>query len=285
MAVSVVEDKINEGFIRLQNGEKTGQRVFIVKNATSELAALAATNVKPGDRHPRDPQLVMKDWEIRPFNNSVLQWIVTFNYIVQILGSPPFDKGDKENGFEDLQISLKGEFVDGWRVIHPTPLPSDLPTVNDTFIPSNINNPSRDIEFDIGGLPIDTFGQPTSYLITKIEVKVIQVVPSIKYLDAARSVINTRNKDRFLGSDPGMLLYTGSDSSRNSATRNYTVTHTFVHDNYYHLRQVPVLDIDGKPLLAGITLNQLYRKRAYPVHWIQPFPLTSNFSELKIRIN
>mgnify|MGYP003140471243 CR=1 FL=1 len=138
--------------------------------------------------------------------------------------------------------------------------------------PVNLNNPTAT---DIGGTKIDAGGKPTSLIVR-------QQTYSISYehfgqLDVSTpfAITGKRNNRVFYNFAKGSLVYLGMSFSTKSAS-SYSITHKFLYDNIFHLRQIPdEFDGDLNPTLDS-------DGHVNKVIWIQPFPQTEDFRKIGI---
>lgn len=230
-----------------------------------------------GDAHPDDPRLVMIGTpELRPIeeaSGSGYDVIYTYTPGPSIVGVEPID--------EDVvpwNSSVSSLFIDTWRVSAPRPV--------------NANYPNRSSDsHDVGGFPIDSVGEPESRPVVNQTADIVQIIEGRPRYEVYRSLSNHRNRSTFLGAEPGYLLYLGADISERTRAV-YELTHHFTWDEILHLRQIPKRSPeDGRPTLNSATFNAQNDAGttvatfsagtiAYPVWWVQPFPLLGDFTRL-----
>lgn len=132
---------------------------------------------------------------------------------------------------------------------------------------------------DIGGTQINERGVPERRLRFKQAVTITEVIefqpsegPPIPDWD---TFIGKRNSVAFLGSVIGKVLYIGHTFHATGFGRG-EVSHDFIHDNLYHMVQVPKRNDNGDVLHAA-------GADATAVWWRQPHPLTADLGLLSDR--
>lgn len=141
--------------------------------------------------------------------------------------------------------------------------------------PGNFDTPGNS---DIAGTPVDQGGQPVTALIPTQELTITNF-RSDNNAAAIRLALGKRNSTTWLGAGIGYVLFTGASAKRVGPTK-YEVQYKFVYDDFAHLRQVAIRDLDGRPKIS--TPQSDGRANASLVVWRQPFPGTYNFGSMGI---
>ena len=227
--------------------DPTGSMTFIVTGESNAEDAAAAPGYTPGSAAiiKTDPfsgiNMICQSVSVQAIQDSVGAYTVTVEWgATQGLGS-----------FVTLQSDVGGTFVDVWR---------------DAVIPAN-GTPSGT---DCGGTKLDSAGEPVSQFIWQTTLQI-----SRRY-DATTPVpwstiwsnLGKRNSATLEGAAIGQLLFKGVKVS-NISKCVWEVQFDFVGDQFYHLRQVPTRESDGRV--------QLDANQAREVKWFQPFLNTANF--------
>lgn len=166
-----------------------------------------------------------------------------------------------EASYVALDMESTANIVDVWRA--------------EPSIPGDRANPPST---DIGGTAIDQNGFPISAVYPQQTLTVTNI-RSTNNSAAILPALGTRNNGNFLGAAAGTLLLAGANAKRIGEDK-YEVTYKLVYDAYYHMRQQPVREGDGKPKTTAPDANGLCN--ASFVVWRQPFKAVSNFSGLGI---
>lgn len=239
--------------------------------------ALANVGVNLGDRHPSFIGLFCTSLNVRRVANHPGLYEVTVNYAptTNSPGGPDSGGGPDSEGDvfqQSIQLNYRGKFEKLWRVdanISATPY-----TGGDTGE-------------DIGGTPMDTFGEvERTTLIVKPQLQVtlqrnVDIGRNDNYLSRMQNFVGSRNNARFLGADKGKLLFLGA-TSRRVRDELYEISLSFEFDPAKHQEQAPQpgVGLFGKK----ITTSGDYKDRAFPVYWIQPYPKLMNFNSLGINL-
>ena len=263
----------------------TATRVFTVvatdsngePSAETELVAIQTCGVEIGSAHPDYSFLICRDIDVRREPNHLGVFRCTFVYRYP----DALDPGTGGNEFETaVNLNYRGKFEKLWRV---NPNPEAEP-----FTGGSTGE-------DIGGTPMDTFGEvERTTLIVKGQVQItmqlrVRITDSVNYITRLQQFVGTRNSGIFLGAEPGTLLYVGSTSRRISGLL-YEFTHTLEYDKFKHQEQAPAPGVGPFGKSLGNDQDQddpsyAYRNRAYPVYWVQPYPQLQPFGALAIDIS
>ena len=172
--------------------------------------------------------------------------------------SPPDPIAELPNevGYVELSSEIRAEFVLAYR---------KEPNLPDRGIPEQpAEGEQQDPEIDIEGEHIDAGGNPTSVMRKIQELVLTETVEGEPPFGTYGRFRFHRNSIPFLGARPGRVLYRGA-SVRRTGIEVYQVSHSFVDDDAFHLKQQPLVDQWGVPLLDA-------DKTARKVYHIQPFP-------------
>jgi hypothetical protein len=157
--------------------------------------------------------------------------------------------GPADTGFTEITARVSGSFVEQYRA--------------DPLVGADY-----DFGADIGGDPIDRAGVPTSIMRQQMEITVNVTVEAPLVLQNLAAAVGTRTRVTLFGIASGLLLYRGANIQR-IETNKFTLQHTWLFDNQFHLIQEPAMHINGTPQLGT---EEKYKGKAYPVKYKQPFP-------------
>lgn len=276
MTVTIKERKTSRTTSRRDDGTFESQRVFFIAGDSSTpvttpslaLSYLAAEDPdtlsfppQVGERHPEDPRLTARTWTIDPDEEAGADgaWIITWFYRSDEL----VPDGGGAPGFNEARISAEVEvfFIDAWRLA-----PDGVPG-GPTGVPSRLT--------DIKGTPLDSAGEPVSIPTRNMTIAVtVRQRPPLN-LPLWSYLTGRRNAQRFsiggFAFDAGKLLYRGA-SINHVGTNDFEVTHNFVADENYHLRQMAANEADGRPKINESESGNTDWKAKH-VFWVQPFQL------------
>lgn len=284
--VKELTDSDNITFTRLGT-DSTASRKFrvIATNADGDvqpsglaIGARANVGVSLGDRHPHLIGLFCTSINVRRVANAPGLYEVTVNYsaITNNPGGPDTGGGGPDSEGEvfqqSIQLNYRGKFEKLWRV-----------NANISATPYT----GGDTGEDIGGTPMDTFGEvERTTLIVKPQLQVtlqrnVNIGRNDNYLSRMQNFVGSRNSGKFLGADTGKLLFLGA-TSRRVRDELYEISLSFEFDQAKHQEQAPQpgVGLFGKK----ITTSGEYKDRAFPVYWIQPYPKLMNFNSLGINL-
>ncbi len=271
-------EQLNSRAITSSGGRGSGTRSFVASGYTSVKAVyssfgstVATIRVpKKGDSHPDFTGMVARDFAITPVDGHTdlfeVSWtyeMVTTDYFQAPAASTDFETLPNEVGYVELSSEIRAEFVLAFRqgAAYPTNGTPGEPDYDDPDDPDN----------DIGGESVDAGGNPTSVPRRIQELTLTETVTEPDF-GAYGSYRFARNKTEFLGAAPGRVLYRGA-SVRRTGLNVYTVSHSFVDDEAFHLQQAARLDQDGRPRLGD-------NKKAESVYWVQPFDTLSDLNSI-----
>ena len=255
--------------IQTSGGRGTGSRSFFAKGYSSPADVFATLGrtvgtvdvPDKGSAYPGLPGLVARDFSISPVAGHNDLYKMDWSYEVMsptFLAAPdvtPPKVLPNEVTYVELSSEIRTEFQLAWRA-------NARPPIGGTPDPDE----------DIGGDPIDAAGNPTSIMRRKQELVLTETVNVVDFASISTFTFK-RNSSSFLGASPGRVLYRGA-SVRRTGVQVFTVSHSFVDDQYFHCEQQPWIDQNGIPYQTGED------KHADEVYWIQPFPDTTDFNAL-----
>jgi hypothetical protein len=257
--------ELNNG-LSLQVGDGTVEAVrrFRLEGYSSQVLAVRAfdttvtqtggsgTVVIPaiGRPHPDFDGLFAYKYQLDTIEGGVEQWDLSFHYRAV---SPTFQStfaltnGPMQVGFQEVTARTITNFVDAYRA-------------NPTF-PTN----GEPTDADIGGEGVGRGTTPTSVLRRQLEIVVsITQIPPIDIKAFAEDTGVRCQSDLFGGLPGSAILYQGA-SLRSIGIDLFTVQHSYLYDNFFHLIQTPVLDSIGNPIRDE-------EGRHATVKFVQPFP-------------
>lgn len=264
-----VIEKLESRSIQTSGGRGSGTRNFYASGYSSPKDVFATfgktvgSQVVPakGDSYPELPGLIAKDFTISPVAGQSDVYEITWTYEMfstEFLAAPEVDPPERlpnEIDYVELSSEIRTEFQLAWRLDPTTP---------------SLGEPDPDQ--DIGGDPVDAGGNPTSIQRRRMELVLTETVASVDFGLIGRYTFN-RNSKTFLGAVPGRVLYRGA-SVRRTGVNVFTIAHSFVDDQFYHLEQQPLVDQNGVPM------DNDSDGHADEVYYIQPFPQTADFNGL-----
>lgn len=140
---------------------------------------------------------------------------------------------------------------------------------------ANVDNPSS---ADIGGTPIDSFGDPVTVFVPQQEMTITNFRAN-NNATVIMSAVGRRNNGAYNGAPAGHLVFSGATARRVSSSQ-YEVTYKMTFDPLGHCRQVALGDSAG--IKMGAESGNPPTCNASFVVWRQPFPTTVNFGALGI---
>lgn len=208
-------------------------------STTTATQAWRAVGVQVGDPHPEDPQLLATEFRVQQSRENRFAWQVEWTYL-------PFSSDDPggddpfEPGFVEINVDNEVEFVDFYR--------------QQSDFPPNGQPPLPPVPI-ITGEVIAVGGRPTSLPIRTIRADISVVINGWPNFPLYALTTARRNSVEFQGGAIGSVLYTGARSNR-IGPNTWRVTHQFVQDQFYHMRQIGEFDDEGGLINA---------------YWVQPF--------------
>ena len=212
-----------------------------------------------GEQHPEFPSILFcYAYDLSQMPGETDKWRATFRYrrtegTLVIDSTANIGAGPALDGFEEITARVSGSFAEMYRA------GPDLQT-------------EEEIDGDIGGEPIDRAGVPTSVLRKQMEITLNRTVVGQQgeTVETLVPFVGTLNNVRLFGIDRGKLVYRGANIQR-VETNKFIVSHTWLYDSFYHRIQEIEYTIAGTPKLGGADGDELYKGRAYPVKFRQPF--------------
>ena len=157
-------------------------------------------------------------------------------------------------------MSTNAVATDFWRAVDSVP---------------NVNNPT---DADIGGQPIDSFGDPVTVFVPQQEMTVTNFRGN-NNASTIMGAVGRRNNALYNGAPAGHLVFSGATARRVSGSQ-YEVTYKMTFDPLGHCRQVALGDSAGVKM--GAESGNPPVCNASLVVWRQPFPTTVDFGALGI---
>ncbi len=258
-------------------GKPRAERVFVVTGADTEGDVVALFgSMLPGeyDHYPNDAAL---PYDMLAFDFSITRepiatstWNVIMRYRAEIGNVPAFTNPTStqlepnEIGYRTARLSMSVTFVDLYR----------------RFATVSALQTATGLSGDIGGISMDVGGNPISGMAHKQE---IAILITDQYLPSAQAIaeqIGTRNDSIFLNYTQGTLLFTGCNVDTIPEVGRNSIEYRFVFDQANHCIQYPLRANNGSPILATAASGSIAKGSAQTVYFQQPFPYTSNFSNL-----
>jgi hypothetical protein len=295
MTITSNEVKDTGGLIiDAKESKSTTKRRFVVASDTAgeldtDFQAFKSTGVSLGDPHPDYPTLNAVRVESKRDIDNPLVWRVTFEYesreAIGVINTLPTQFSQKWN------MATETVFKDVFRVNDDDP--------DDIYGTFNFQAASG---VDIGGVPIDAAGKPASVQTNRakliVEMEVVTRPSEISnYLNTIMDLTGSRNRSSFLGAGPGNLLYQGGQTQTlglvEDGNERYSIRHSFVFDQVDHKIQIPQISANTEKVRLGKEDAAVrapgskisgYLDHAYKVFWKQPFPFTTDFRRLGIRL-
>ena len=265
-------EKLESRSLQSSGGRGTGSRSFfasgyadpalVFKAFGTTVGSLAVPS--KGSSYPSIPGLIAKDFTITPVGGQSDLFEIVWSYEMlstEFLAAPEVDPPEtlpNEVNYVELSSEIRTEFQLAWR--------------NEPRAGGELPDPDE----DIGGDPIDAGGNPTSIMRRRQELTLTETVTSVDFGKIA-SLTFKRNSAPFLGAKIGRVLYRGA-SVRRTGVAVFTIAHSFVDDEYFHLEQQPLIDQNG------IAIDKDNDGHADEVYFIQPFRQTADFTTLSQNI-
>ena len=216
-----------------------------------------------GEIFPGEIDVFCVSYSIKLVQESRNLWNVDFQYESSEFEASQNPRPEQE-GYTEFTTNHTAEFRDLWRSNPGLVFPA---------------NGDAGTNEECGGQRVDVAGEPVSVLrcFTQLEVtETVQLSSAVERLALINGARGRRNSDAFYGGGPGTFLYLGGQSSRISLTL-MRLTHRFLHDEWYHMVQVPMRGSDGRIELESVSDNNRVAKR---VLWRQPFAQKVSFQNI-----
>jgi len=261
-------------------GKPRAERQFVVVGADTEgdvVALLGGT--LPGEyaHYPNDGALpydmLAFDYSITKEPNAVATWQVTMRYRAEIGANQAFNNPTStllepnEVGYRTARLSMSAEFKDQFRKFNSVKLMQDK--ASSTYEST-----------DIGGISVDVAGHPLSVLSYKQNISIL-ITDSV--LPASQEIavqIGTRNASLFLNYPAGSVVFAGCNCETIPEVGRNSIEYSFVYDQNSHYIQYPVRNENGVVIYAEAAVGSVAKGSCLTVYNKQPFPYTSNFSNL-----
>jgi hypothetical protein len=172
-----------------------------------------------------------------------------------------------EVGYRTARLSMSAEFKDQFRKFGSVKLMQDKATA---FYESN----------DIGGESVDVAGHALSVLSYRQNISIL-ITDSV--LPASQEIavqIGTRNASSFLNYPAGSVVFAGCNCETIPEVGRNSIEYSFVYDQNSHYIQYPVRNENGVVIYAEAAVGSVAKGSCLTVYNKQPFPYTSNFSNL-----
>lgn len=265
----VVTESIESRHTAVRDNRLFGQRVFHVANIESPLLALSVAGIPQlGEAYPDGSGLVAWDYDAQLVSGHATLVRVEVEYRESEFVPP--DTNEEDLNSTSFQVRPQAQFADVWRTNPGLVFPPAGNADNQSFA-------------DIGGVRSDVSGEPVSYLKRSVSFVISETI-NVKTLDVPLyySFTGTRNSAAFFNFVPGSLLYLGADVTGTFTGSKVRLTHEFLADEWFHLRQAPARDVNGTvELFTLATLpNGKALRVAETVYWRQPFPDTKPFKSI-----
>ncbi len=275
-------EQLNSRSIASSGGRGTGARTFFASGYSGideVLKAFGIANTVDGGVTRRTPVkgssfpefagLIAKDFTISPVPGHSDLWQVDWSY--EMVTTDYFDfpteaieELPNEVGYVELSSEIRAEFVLAYR---------ENPNLPNKGIPEEPeDDQQQDPEIDIQGEKIDFGGNPVSVVRKIQELVLTETIFGVPPFGTYGRFRFKRNSVSFLDAAPGRVLYRGA-SVRRTGIEVYQVSHSFVDDDAFHLKQQPLVDQNGKPLLNK-------DRQAKKVYFIQPFFAMDDFNSI-----
>jgi hypothetical protein len=261
-------------------GKPRAERQFVVVGADTEGDVVALFGgTLPGEyaHYPNDGALpydmLAFDYSITKEPNAVATWQVTMRYRAEIGANPAFNNPTStllepnEVGYRTARLSMSAEFKDQFRKFGSVKLMQDKAT-------------STYESTDIGGTSVDVAGHALSVLSYRQNISIL-ITDSV--LPASQEIavqIGTRNASSFLNYPAGSVVFAGCNCETIPEVGRNSIEYSFVYDQNSHYIQYPVRNENGVVIYAEAAVGGVAKGSCLTVYNKQPFPYTSNFSNL-----
>jgi len=264
MSTICIEVAGGREFTRDSDGRETGSRSFLVYDDDGEVLSSYEVLSGPGmpaagASHPDRPDIYASSWRLSLSDSRPNAWTVVWSYSSSefIVG----DDGDSEDdtlplGVQGYSMSVGVTIIDIWKA--------------DPTIPANKNTPAV---ADIGGTLVAEGGQPLSMALPTADISIRTRTTGFFSGGQYINQVGKRNTYAWQGFPAGSLLFTGMNVNHTKDGIN-ELEYSLAYDRWYHLRQCPNRDSDGKPVIDEAEDPEL------DVYFKQPFEDTVSFSFL-----
>lgn len=261
-------------------GKPRAEQQFVVVDAATEgdVVALLGSTL-PGEyaHYPNDGALpydmLAFDYSITKEPSAVSTWQVTMRYRAEIGANPAFNNPTStqlepnEVGYRTARLSMSAEFRDQYRKFASISAMQSVATAEYETQ-------------DIGGKSVDVAGHALSVLAYRQNITIV-ITDSV--LPDAQSIglqIGTRNASRFLNYAAGSVVFAGCNCETIPEVGRNSIEYNFVYDQNSHYIQYPIRNENGIIIYAENDSGEIKKGSCLDVYNKQPFPYTSNFSNL-----
>ena len=261
-------------------GKPRAERQFVVVGANTEgdvVALFGSTLPGEYENYPNDGALpydmLAFDYSITKEPNAVSTWQVTMRYRAEIGANPAFNNPTStllepnEVGYRTARLSMSAEFKDQYRKFSSVKLMQDKATA--TYESA-----------DIGGTSVDVSGHALSVLSYRQNITILITDSVLPDAQALAVQIGTRNASSFLNYDAGSVVFAGCNCETIPEVGRNSIEYSFVYDQNSHYIQYPVRNENGVTIYAETASGGIAKGSVLTVYNKQPFPYTSNFSNL-----
>jgi hypothetical protein len=133
----------------------------------------------------------------------------------------------------------------------------------------DINNPNKTT--DVGGTLEALHGNPISKALPTTTITITEDIVSDNFTLSRLEDSGKRNLNPWLGLPAGSVVFAGVTVNRTGQGK-YKMSYKFVWDEWYHLRQIPDYDENGK-----VIYDNSVTPVTQEVFWRQPFKETIDF--------
>jgi hypothetical protein len=259
-------------------GKSKAQRKYIVLDAENEgevVALFGSSLPDKYDSYPGDgglPEgLMVRDFSITKVAGRPKTWEIEYEYTiaehVEFEPSNPHtqDKEPGQVGYRTFSAAVTAVFDDFYRAPYSTTITPDSVQATGTTT-------------DIGGTAIDVAGTPESRIVTQIAYTITVVDRALPSSAVIYQAMGARNSTSFLGWPAGSTVFQGYDATIDPETGNTSCTFRFLVDEFYHMRQRPLRNVDGSVQLGAA--GSAYPANAGTVIFRQPFDNFFSFQNL-----
>ena len=261
-------------------GKPRAERQFVVVGADTEGDVVALFGgTLPGEyaHYPNDGALpydmLAFDYSITKEPNAVSTWQVTMRYRAEIGANPAFNNPTStllepnEVGYRTARLSMSAEFKDQYRKFSSVKIMQERATA---FYESS----------DILGTSVDVAGHPLSVLSYKQNISILITDSVLPPSQEIAVQIGTRNASLFLNYPAGSVVFAGCNCETIPEVGRNSIEYSFVYDQNSHYIQYPVRNENGVVIYAEAAVGSVAKGSCLTVYNKQPFPYTSNFSNL-----
>jgi len=261
-------------------GKPRAERQFVVVGADTEGDVVALFGgTLPGEyaHYPNDGALpydmLAFDYSITKEPNAVSTWQVTMRYRAEIGANQAFNNPTStllepnEVGYRTARLSMSAEFKDQYRKFSSVKIMQERATA---FYESS----------DILGTSVDVAGHPLSVLSYKQNISILITDSVLPPSQEIAVQIGTRNASLFLNYPAGSVVFAGCNCETIPEVGRNSIEYSFVYDQNSHYIQYPVRNENGVVIYAEAAVGSVAKGSCLTVYNKQPFPYTSNFSNL-----